>query len=110
MPDIDLEWGDVAFGALITSLLFNLGKLLVGIYLGKSGLVSTYGAAGSLVVCLFWVYYSALIFFFGAEFTQVFANRFGSAPTLRARRPLLAELADSAFVRTPIIAEPPGRF
>jgi membrane protein len=97
MPDVDLEWRDVLLGALITSLLFNTGKLVVGMYLGKTSLASTYGAAGSLVVCLFWVYYSALIFFFGAEFTQVFANRYGSAPTLRVRRLLLGNLRRSTF-------------
>jgi membrane protein len=92
LPDVDLEWRDVSLGAFITSLLFNAGKLVVGMYLGKTGLASTYGAAGSLVVCLFWVYYSALIFFLGAEFTQVYANRYGSAPTLRIRRLLLGKL------------------
>jgi membrane protein len=73
IPDVDLEWRDVALGAFITSLLFNTGKLVVGMYLGKTSLASTYGAAGSLVVCLFWVYCSALIFL-GAEFTQVFCE------------------------------------
>lgn len=92
LPDIDLEWRDVVLGGLITSLLFNVGKLLVGMYLGKTDLASTYGAAGSLVVCLFWVYYSTLVFFLGAEFTQVFANRYGSGPTLRVRRVLLGNL------------------
>src|SRR4029077_18813497 len=92
MPDVDLEWRDVALGSVITSLLFNTGKLAVGLYLGKTSLASAYGAAGSLVVCLFWVYYSALIFFLGAEFTQVFANRYGSAPTMRSRRLLLGEV------------------
>lgn len=106
VPDVDLEWRDVAFGSVITSVLFNAGKLLVGIYLGKTGLASAYGAAGSLVVCLFWVYYSALIFFLGAEFTQVFANRYGSAPTLRVRRLLLGKLPRSACGPTPIIVDP----
>ena len=96
VPDVDLEWRDVALGAFITSLLFNTGKFLVGMYLGKASFASTYGAAGSLVVCLFWVYYSALIFFLGAEFTQVFANRYGSAPTLRVRRMLLGTLRHCA--------------
>jgi len=93
---VDLEWRDVALGAFITSLLFNSGKFLVGMYLGKASFASAYGAAGSLVVCLFWVYYSALIFFLGAEFTQVFANRYGSAPTLRVRRMLLGNLHHGA--------------
>ena len=77
MPDIELEWRDVAAGAVLTSLLFSLGKLVIGLYLGKTGLGSTYGAAGSLVVLLVWVYYSAQIFLLGAEFTQVFSRRYG---------------------------------
>jgi uncharacterized BrkB/YihY/UPF0761 family membrane protein len=119
MPDVDLEWRDVALGAFITSLLFNTGKLVVGMYLGKTSLASTYGAAGSLVVCLFWVYYSALIFFLGAEFTQVFANRYGSAPTLRIRRLLLGDLhhaqstlplaGSSTATLPPVIADPIGQ-
>jgi len=76
MPDVDLRWRDVAAGAALTSLLFSLGKLLIGLYLGKASLGSTYGAAGSLVVLLVWVYYSAQIFLFGGEFTQVFARRY----------------------------------
>ncbi|MCX6633558.1 MAG: YihY/virulence factor BrkB family protein [Acidobacteria bacterium] len=77
MPDVDLEWPEVAAGAALTSLLFSLGKLVIGLYLGKTGLGSTYGAAGSLVVLLVWVYYSAQVFLLGAEFTQVFARRYG---------------------------------
>ena len=110
VPDVDLEWRDVALGAFITSLLFNAGKFLVGMYLGKASFASAYGAAGSLVVCLFWVYYSALIFFLGAEFTQVFANRYGSAPTLRVRRLLLGELRPcvSGAVVASRLAGPPA--
>jgi membrane protein len=107
VPDVDLEWRDVALGAFITSLLFNTGKLLVGMYLGKTSLASTYGAAGSLVVCLFWVYYSTLIFFLGAEFTQVYANRYGSAPTLRIRRLLLGDLRHSAATNPMAQSAPP---
>ena len=77
MPDVDLEWREVAAGAALTSLLFSLGKLVIGLYLGKTGLGSTYGAAGSLVVLLVWVYYSAQVFLLGAEFTQVFTRRYG---------------------------------
>ena len=108
VPDVDLEWRDVALGSVMTSLLFNAGKLLVGIYLGKTGLASAYGAAGSLVVCLFWVYYSALIFFLGAEFTQVFANHYGSAPTLRVRRLLLGKLPHAPSGAAPMIVDPRG--
>ena len=92
LPDVTLEWRDVFLGAAVTSLLFNVGKFLIGLYLGTSTLASAYGAAGSLVVLLVWVYYSAQIFFLGAEFTQVFANRYGSQPTLRAKRTFLGQL------------------
>lgn len=78
LPDVSIAWKDVWVGAAITALLFTLGKILIGLYLGYSSIASAYGAAGSLVVILLWVYYSALIFFFGAEVTQVYANRYGS--------------------------------
>jgi membrane protein len=92
MPDVSLEWRDVLLGAGVTSLFFNLGKLVIGIYIGSSTLASAYGAAGSLVILLVWIYYSAQVFFFGAEFTQVFANRYGSQPTLRAKRAFLGRI------------------
>lgn len=78
LPDAKISWNDVVIGALLTSLLFNSGKYLIGLYLGKSAFGSTYGTAGSFVVLLVWIYYSAQIFFLGAEFTQVYARRFGS--------------------------------
>jgi membrane protein len=78
LPDAKIAWGDVWVGAALTALLFTLGKFLLGFYLGRSGITSTYGAAGSLVALLVWVYYSAQIVFFGAEFTKAYANRFGS--------------------------------
>jgi membrane protein len=78
LPDVTISWSDVWIGAAATSFLFAIGKLLVSLYLAKSGIASAFGAAGSLVVILMWVYYSALILFFGAEFTQVYANRYGS--------------------------------
>ena len=78
LPDAKIAWHDVWIGAFITALLFTIGKLALGLYLGKSGVESSYGAAGSLIVLLLWVYYSSQILFFGAEFTQVYANRFGS--------------------------------
>jgi membrane protein len=78
LPDAEIAWRDVWLGAAITSLLFAIGKYLIGLYLGSSSVGSAYGAAGSLVVILLWVYYSGQILFFGAEFTQVYANRFGS--------------------------------
>ena len=78
LPDAQIAWRDVWIGALITAALFTAGKFALGLYLGKSGVASSYGAAGSLIVLLLWVYYSAQILFFGAEFTQVYANRFGT--------------------------------
>jgi membrane protein len=78
LPDADIEWKDVWIGAAITSLLFVIGKLLIGLYIGHSSTASAYGAAGSLIIILLWIYYSAQILFFGAEFTQVYANQYGS--------------------------------
>ncbi len=78
LPDVHLEWRDVAVGALVTSLLFSAGNQLIGLYLGRAGLGSAYGAAGSLVVVLVWVYYGAQVFFLGAEFTKVYSRTFGS--------------------------------
>jgi membrane protein len=78
LPDVRLKWGDVGAGAVLTSLLFTAGKVLLGIYLGKAGFADSYGAAGSLVVLLVWVYYSAQVVFLGAEFTRAYALRFGS--------------------------------
>lgn len=78
LPDVKIAWRDVWIGALITAGLFTAGKEILGLYLGKSGVASSYGAAGSLIILLLWVYYPAQIVFFGAEFTKAFANRFGS--------------------------------
>jgi membrane protein len=77
LPDAEVRWSDVWIGAVLTSLLFVIGKTLIGIYLGHASVGSTYGAAGSLLVFLVWVYYSAQILFFGAEFTQVYARQRG---------------------------------
>jgi membrane protein len=78
LPQAPLSWRDVWIGSLGTAGLFTLGKYLIGVYLGNSGLTSSYGAAGSLVALLMWIYYSAQIFFFGAEFTREYALIFGS--------------------------------
>ncbi len=78
MPRVRVEWRDVALGAVVTALLFTLGKTLISLYIGKTGVASGYGAAGSLVVLLVWVYYSAQVFLMGAEFTWVYARTFGS--------------------------------
>lgn len=77
LPDAKIRWRDVWVGAIITTLLFVAGKFLIGIYLGNSDLATTYGAAGSFVIILFWVYYSSIIVLFGAQCTQVFARLFG---------------------------------
>lgn len=79
IPEVRVDWEDVAIGSVITALLFSVGKLLIGLYLGKAGIGSAYGAAGSLVVLLVWVYYSAQILLFGAEFTYAWARRRRSA-------------------------------
>lgn len=78
MPRVHIQWRDVLVGAALTSLLFTVGKLLIGLYIGKSGVVSGFGAASSVVVLLVWVYWSAQIFLLGAELTWVYAHEFGS--------------------------------
>lgn len=101
LPDVEIGWKDVWTGAFATAILFTLGRYLIGLYLGRSAVGSAYGAAGSLVIVLLWIYYSTQILFYGAEFTQVFASRFGSKvrpsedaravtkPAPRAGRPVL---------------------
>ena len=78
LPDVQIAWRDVWLGAAVTSLLFTIGKFLIGLYLGKSSIASAYGAAGSLVIIVVWVYYSAQILLLGAEFTKVYVKRRGS--------------------------------
>ncbi len=78
LPDVKIGWREVWLGAAVTAVLFTGGKFLLGVYLGHNSTVSAYGAAGSLVLVLLWVYYSAQILFFGAELTQAYANRFGT--------------------------------
>ena len=78
LPAVRIAWRDVIIGSVITAALFSVGKALIGLYLGNSAVASTYGAAGSVILVLLWVYYSAQIFLFGAEFTKVFAYRYGS--------------------------------
>ncbi len=84
LPDADLSWHDVLFGAVVTALLFNFGKYLIGLYLAYSTLASSYGAAGTLIVVLMWIYYSAQIFLLGAEFTKIHAGRRGNPAAARA--------------------------
>jgi len=78
IPRVAIRWGDVWLGAAVTSLLFTVGRLLIGIYIGRTGIASLFGAAGSLVIVFVWVYYSAQIFLLGAEFTRVYAQTYGS--------------------------------
>ncbi len=94
MPDATIEWRDVGIGALVTAFLFSFGKYLIGLYIGKSAVASGFGAAGSLAVLLAWVYYSAQIFLFGAEFTWAYAHAFGS------RQATAAPVAAAAGVDT----------
>lgn len=78
LPDVNIAWSDVLIGAVLTAMLFMIGKFLIGLYLGLSRIAWAYGAAGSLVIVLVWIYYSAQILYFGAEFTKVYAYRHGS--------------------------------
>jgi membrane protein len=79
LPDVRLRWRDVITGAFVTAVLFTIGQQLIGLYLGQSSVASTYGAAGSVMVLLLWVYYSCQILLFGAEFTRAYARGHGSA-------------------------------
>jgi membrane protein len=79
LPDAIIKWSDVIIGAIFTAVLFMVGKFGISLYIGQSNIGSTYGAAGSLVVLLLWVYYSSMILYFGAEFTKAYAMRFGNA-------------------------------
>jgi membrane protein len=82
VPREDIAWGDVWIGGLVTACLFSVGKLLIGLYLGRSSLSSAYGAAGSIMVLLLWIYYSAQIFLLGAEFTHIYTYTLGSRSRL----------------------------
>lgn len=84
LPDVYVAWPSVWVGAFITSLLFTLGRYLIGLYLGRAGIASVYGAAGSVVVLMIWVYYSSLIIFLGAEITRVYANARAGEARLKA--------------------------
>jgi len=86
LPRTNVQWKDVWVGAVVTSLLFALGKWLLGWYFAKSAMTSSYGAAGSFAALLAWVYYSSQILFFGAEFTRVYASRMGSQQSLSTRQ------------------------
>jgi membrane protein len=85
LPDVKIPWSDVWIGAATTSLLFTMGKTLIGFYLGTASVGSAYGAAGSLIVFLVWLYYSSQILYFGAEFTRIYSQRRGSAARAQAK-------------------------
>ena len=96
MPRVSVSWADVWVGATVTALLFTMGRFLISLYIGKTGIASGFGAAGSIAVIFVWVYYSAQVFLVGAEFTWVYAQRFGS------RRHHALPTAESARIAPPI--------
>jgi membrane protein len=107
MPRVSVQWRDVWLGAAVTAVLFTLGRFLIGLYIGKSGIASGFGAAGSLIVVFVWVYYSAQIFLIGAEFTWVYAKTFGSMRELAAPREVKTPaLIPAADVPIPRAADP----
>jgi membrane protein len=87
LPNVDITWSDVWTGSLVTGLLFTIGKFLIGYYLGKSNVASSYGAAASIITILLWIYYSSLILLFGAEFTKVYAESRGSRSGVKESSP-----------------------
>ena len=103
LPDVPIEWRDVFLGGAATSLLFTIGKLVLALYLGKASFASTYGAFASIVVLVLWAYYSGQIFFFGAELTKSFANRYGSHPSSHPQPMVLAASANNAAPAEPKI-------
>ena len=106
MPRAYVKWKDVFLGALVTSLLFTVGKVLIGLYIGKSGIASGFGAAGSLVIVFVWVYYSAQIFLVGAEFTWVYARTFGSMRDIGAAEGATTAAAAEAKIEGSVAAAP----
>jgi len=105
LPDTPIAWRDVAIGAVVTALLFTVGKTLIGLYIGSSKVASSYGAAGALIVILLWIYYSAEIFLLGAEFTQCYAHSHGSKTSERDA-PRTDEAVRSPYRRA---SRPPDR-
>jgi membrane protein len=100
LPDAPIRWGDVWIGAVVTAALFEIGKFLIGLYIGKQGLESTYGAAASIVIVLIWVYYSAQIVLLGAEFTNVYAQTTRLAQTVRLASHLFSRPSGAAKYRS----------
>jgi len=109
MPDVPIEWEDVILGGAVTSFFFTIGKSLLGLYLGKAGIASSYGASASIVVVVIWVYYSGQILFLGAEFTRTFANHYGSQPNRSPERIIKVPGETAApATKEPRIITPPG--
>lgn len=109
LPDVKIGWRDVWIGAVLTSIFFTIGKFLIGLYLGTSSVASGFGAAGALILILVWVYYSTTIFFFGAEFTKVFAREYGCGikPTHRAELVTDAERCEQGLGKHPAKSDTP---
>ena len=105
LPDTDIAWDDVKIGAVATAVLFVIGQALLGIYISHAGIANGYGAVGSLVVLLVWVYYSAMLLLIGAEFTRVYAEHHGS----RADASRVATVRGEAAAGTPLTAAPRSR-
>jgi membrane protein len=105
LPRTKVAWGDVWVGAVVTSALFWIGKYLIGLYLGRSSIGSAFGAAGTVVVVIVWVYYSAQIFFLGAEFTREYAVLHGSRQHLRRRRVAPGDAANDDWGHPPATAK-----
>jgi membrane protein len=103
LPDVRLRWRDVTTGAFVTAVLFTIGQQLIGLYLGQSSVASSYGAAGSVMILLLWVYYSCQILLLGAEFTRVYAQREGvkARPESYAKKDAESEFAGPAVALTP---------
>lgn len=101
LPDIKVKWSDVWVGAFVTALLFSLGRYLIGIYLGSGAAATTYGAAGSFVIFLIWVYYNAMVVFIGAEFTYIYTTRYGSTVETRRFVQFVTEEIPSWAIRRP---------
>lgn len=95
LPDVKLAWTDVWVGAAITAILFTIGKSLIGLYIGSTSVASAYGAAGSFVIVLLWINYSAQILFLGAEFTQVWTERYGSRKLAKRQASLEGEAQET---------------
>ncbi len=112
LPDAQIGWSDVWIGAIITALLFSVGKFALGWYLGRAGVTSGFGAAGSLVLLLLWVYYSSLILLFGAEFTRVYAEQYGSGvkPKPNAQPMQRRRRRGRGSLRSPTISHRTGKF